>query len=172
MLRRKSRRSSPDAGGSPGEAVSAALRMLARRSLSAGEIGSRLAAKGFGEEQAAAAVLRLAELGLVDDRALCFQLARAYRDVRRYGPRKIAGALRLRRFPDAMVEEALREVSSPGEDLAAASAALRKRFRAGLPPGREGAGKAYRFLSGRGFDPDTCRRAIGGLWRHIEDGED
>ncbi len=146
--------------------------MLARRSLSAGEIGNRLAAKGFTPEQAAAAVRRMAELGLVDDGALCRQLARAYRDVRRYGPRKIAGALRLRCFPPAMVEEVLREVSSPADDLAAAEAALRKKFRAGPPPGREGAAKAYRFLSGRGFDPDTCRRAIGGLSRDIEEGEE
>lgn len=146
--------------------------MLARRALSAGEIGSRLAAKGFTEAQAAAAVHRLAELGLVDDRALCVQLARSYRDVRRYGPRKIAGALRLRRFPAALVDEVLRETSSPGEELAAAAAALRKRFRAGLPPGREGAAKAYRFLSGRGFDPATCRRAIGGQSRDIEEGEE
>ncbi len=145
--------------------------MLARRSLSAGEIGSRLAAKGFTQEQAAAAVGRLAELGLVDDRSLCLQLARAYRDVRRYGSRKIAGALRLRRFPEAMVEEVLREVASPAEDLAAAEAALRKRFRAGLPPGREGAAKAYRFLAGRGFEPDTCRRAIRARSRDIEEGE-
>ena len=152
--------------------MSAALRMLARRALSAGEIGSRLAAKGFAEAQAAAAVRRLAELGLVDDRSLCLQLARSYRDVRRYGPRKIAGALRLRRFPPDLVEEALRGVSSPEEDLGAAEAALRKRFRAGLPPGRAGAAKAYRFLSGRGFDPDTCRRAIGGLSRDIEEGEE
>ena len=146
--------------------------MLARRALSAGEIGSRLAAKGFAEAQAAAALRRLEELGLVDDRALCAQLARSYRDVRRYGPRKIAGALRLRGFPPAMVEEVLGEVSSPEEDQAAAEAALRKKFRAGLPPGREGAAKAYRFLSGRGFDPDACRRAIRGLPRDIEEGEE
>ena len=146
--------------------------MLARRALSAGEIGSRLAAKGFAEAQAAAALRRLEELGLVDDRALCAQLARSYRDVRRYGPRKIAGALRLRGFPPAMVEEVLGEVSSPEEDQAAADAALRKKFRAGLPPGREGAAKAYRFLSGRGFDPDACRRAIRGLPRDIEEGEE
>ncbi len=151
--------------------MSAALRMLARRALSAGEIGSRLAAKGFADEQAAAAVRRLAELGLVDDRSLCLQLAHSYRDVRRYGPRKIAGALRLRKFPDAMVEEVLREFSSPSEDLAAAGAALRKKFRAGLPPGREGAAKAYRFLAGRGFGPDTCRQAIRVLPRDIEEGE-
>jgi SOS response regulatory protein OraA/RecX len=71
-----------------------------------------------------------------------------------------------------MVEEVLREASSPAEDLAAAEAALRKKFRAGLPPGREGAAKAYRFLSGRGFDPDTCQRAIRGLPCDFEQGEE
>ena len=151
--------------------MSAALRMLARRALSEGEIRFRLAAKGFPEEQAEDVLTRLRKLGLVDDRSLCENLARGYRDVRRLGPRRIAGALLLRKFPRDLVERAVRLVSLPEEELAAASAALGRKFRGGIPAGREGVAKAFRFLSGRGFSPETCRQAIRGLPDDIAEGE-
>jgi regulatory protein len=155
----------------PGGALSSALRMLSRRALSEGEIRFRLAAKGFPQEQAEDALGRLRELGLVDDRSLCENLARGYRDVRRLGPRRIAVALLLLKFPRGLVEQAVRAVSLPEEELAAASAALGRKFRGEVPGGREGAAKAFRFLSGRGFSPETCRQAIRGLSDDIAEGE-
>ena len=155
----------------PGGALPSALRMLSRRALSEGEIRFRLAAKGFPQEQAEEALGRLRELGLVDDRSLCENLARGYRDVRRLGPRRIAGALLVRRFPRDLVEQAVRTVSQPEEELAAAYAALDRKFRGGIPGGREGAAKAFRFLSGRGFSPETSRQAIRGLSDDIAEGE-
>ena len=151
--------------------MSAALRMLARRALSEGEIRFRLAAKGFPEEQAEDVLTRLRKLGLVDDRSLCENLARGDRDVRRLGPRRIAGALLLRKFPRDLVEQTVRVVSRPEEDLAAASAALGRKFRGEIPGGRAGAAKAFRFLSGRGFSAETCRQAIRGPSDDIAEGE-
>lgn len=145
--------------------------MLSRRALSEGEIRLRLAAKGFTEAQAIDALLRLRELGLVDDSALCANLARKYRDVRRWGPRRIAGALLVRRFPRDLVEQSVRAVSRPEEERAAAAAALGKKFRGRIPEGREGAAKAYRFLFQRGFSPGTCRQAIRALSDDIVEGE-
>jgi regulatory protein len=145
--------------------------MLSRRALSEGEIRERLAGKGFPHAEIAAAVRRLRELGLADDAKLCVQLVRSYREARGYGSAKISWALKARRFPPALVEETLRGSSSGEEELSAASAALRKKFRGGLPPGREGAGRAYRFLAGRGFSPGTCRTAIGGFLDDIQEGE-
>jgi regulatory protein len=155
----------------PGGALSAAFRMLSRRALSEGEIRFRLEAKGFTKAQAADVLTRLRELGLVDDQALCANLARTYRDIRRQGPRRIAGALRLRRFPRDLVDRSVRAAFRPGEELAAASAALGKKFRDGIPEGREGAAKAFRFLSGRGFSPQVCRLAIRELPGDSEEGE-
>jgi len=152
--------------------MGAALRMLARRPLSEGEIRKRLLAKGFTGARSSEVLSRLRELGLAEDRELCRRLAIAYRDVRRYGPRKIAGALKLRLFPDGLVDEVVREICAPDEEQAAAGAALRKRFREGVPPGREGAAKAFRFLSGRGFSPDACRRAIRGTSFDIAEEEE
>jgi regulatory protein len=151
--------------------MGSALRMLSRRGLSEGEIRERLSKKGFPRTEASSAIRRLRELELVDDPKLCAQLARAYRETRGYGSAKIVWALRARLFPPDLVEETLRGCSSEEEELAAASAALRKKFRGGLPPGREGAAKAYRFLAGRGFPPTACRKAIGGFASDIQEGE-
>lgn len=149
----------------------AALWMLSRRSLSEGEIRERLSKKGFHDDEAAGVIRRLRELGLADDPKLCDHLVRSYRDTRGYGSGKIAWALRARRFPPGLVEEALRNSSSAEEELAAASAALRKKFRGVPSPGREGAAKAFRFLAGRGFPPDACRKAIGFFFADIQEGE-
>ena len=146
------------------------MRMLSRRDLSEGEIRERLAKKGFPPAEAQAAIRRLRDLGLVDDPGLCARLARSYRETRGYGSAKIAWALRTRRFSPDLVEAAVRGLSSE-EETAAASAALRKKFPRGLLPGREGAAKAYRFLAGRGFPPEACRKALGGLLTEIQEGE-
>lgn len=145
--------------------------MLSRRALSEGEIRFRLGRKGYGEPEAESALRRLRELGLADDRALCGRLARQYRCDRRWGPGRIAGKLGSRKFPRGLVEEALRGIR-PEEEFSAALEALRRKFREGVLPGREGAAKAYRFLAGRGFSPGTCRRAIRVLSADIEEGED
>ena len=148
------------------------MRMLSRRDLSEGELRDRLAKKGVPPADAQAAIRRLRELGLADDPSLCARLVRSYRETRGYGSAKIAWALRSRRFPPDLVESTVRELSSGEEETAAASAALRKKFPRGLLPGREGAAKAYRFLAGRGFPPDACRRALGGLSTEIQEGEE
>ena len=152
--------------------MDAAMRMLARRSLSEGEIRGRLAKRGFPDSQASEVIHRLRELGLANDPELCVRLARDYREMRGYGPAKIAWTLRRRCFPRELVEETVRESCSPEEEVAAASAVLRKKFRSGLPQGREGAARAYRFLAGRGFSPGACRRAVGRLPKDIREGEE
>jgi regulatory protein len=146
--------------------------MLARRPLSEGEVADRLERKGVPGPEAAAAVARLRDLGLLDDQDLCRRLARSYQEERRYGPAKIARTLAARRFPRGMVVSALREVAFPGAVAEAAAQALRKRFREGIPPGRAGSAKAYRFLAGRGFPPDACRAAIGRRSAEYPEGEE
>lgn len=150
-----------DAGRPPGGGIELAIGMLARRPLSEGEVALRLGRKGVAGDEIPPVLSRLRELGLVDDDALCRRLARSYQEDRRYGPAKIAWKLSSRRFSRVLVEEALREIASPGEVAEAAASALRKKFREGIPPGREGAARAYRFLAGRGFPPDACRAAVG-----------
>jgi len=138
-----------------------AVGMLARRPLSEGEVALRLGRRGVAEGEIPAVLSRLREMGLLEDATLCRCLARSYQEERRYGPGKIAWKLASRRFSRDLVEDALREIASPGAVAEAAAIALRKKFREGIPPGREAAAKAYRFLAGRGFPPEACRAAVG-----------
>ncbi len=146
--------------------------MLARRPLSEGEVAQRLGRKGVTEGEIARVLARLRDLRWIDDAVLCLRLARSYQERRRYGPAKIAWTLASRRFPRELVACALREVASPEQVTVAAAMALRKKFREGIPPGREGAAKAYRFLAGRGFPPGVCRAAIGRRWNESFEGEE
>jgi len=138
--------------------------------LSEGEIRFRLGRKGFGPSESESAVGRLRQLGLADDRSLCGELARHYRCDRRWGPRRIAGTLAARKFPRELIEEAVGAIR-PEEEFSAALEALRRKFREGIPPGREGAAKAYRFLAGRGFPPETCSGAIRTVSADIQEEE-
>ena len=136
--------------------------MLARRPLSEGEVAVRLLRKEIPESAIPPVLARLRDLMLIDDAALCRQLVRSYRETRGYGPAKIAWKLTSRGFPRPIIEEAMREECTQESIAATAIRALRKKYRDGIPPGREGASKAYRFLAGRGFPLEICRRAIGG----------
>jgi regulatory protein len=146
--------------------------MLSRRPLSEGELTVRLMRKEVAESAIPPVLARLRELGLIDDPALCRQLVRSYREARTYGPMKIAWKLASRGFPRPLVEEAMREECAPEDVAEAAAQALRKKFRGGIPPGREGAAKAYRFLAGRGFPPNVCRQAIGGRRTENPEGDE
>ncbi len=142
--------------------MAVAMRMLSRRAVSEGELLRRLSEKGFARPDSEAALARLRELGLADDRKLCEGLVRVYRESRRYGRSKIVIALRRRLVPQEIIEDVVRVMSGGDEETVAASSALSKKFREGIPPGRDGAAKAFRFLASRGFALETCRKAIGG----------
>jgi regulatory protein len=75
------------------EAKDAALRLLAVRARSRGELERRLAQRGFGEAVVAAALDRLAEAGLVDDAAFAAAYAES-RAARGADARVIASELR------------------------------------------------------------------------------
>ncbi len=162
MTKRKSLKNKEGGGaGSPGGPMAVALRMLSRCAVSEAELLRRLSEKGFNRPDSEAAVSRLRELGLADDRKLCEGLVRVYRESRRYGRAKILMALRRRLVPPDIIEDVVRGMSGGDEEILAASAALSKKFREGIPPGREGTAKAFRFLASRGFSIETCRRALG-----------
>jgi len=151
-----------------GNSLEIAFGMLARRPLSEKEAAVRLLRKRVPESAIPTVLARLRDLGMLDDPGLCRQLARSYRETRVYGPAKIAWKLVSRGFPQPLVEEAVREECLKEDVEAAAALALRKKYRGGIPPGREGASKAYRFLAGRGFPPDICRRAVGARRTELE----
>ncbi|NWF99811.1 MAG: RecX family transcriptional regulator [Thermoanaerobaculaceae bacterium] len=137
-----------------------ALRMVARRSLSAREVKERLAKRGFSAPAVAAEVRRLERAGLLDDAALAAALVAT--EVRRgRGRRGVAATLRRRRLGPQAVEEALATVSEEEERtaLAVAVAAATRRSPGWwrLPEGRR---KVVRYLLARGFGARLVREAV------------
>ena len=149
-------------------AIRAALRMLERRAHSRTELGRKLMAKGHGDAAALAALLRLDELGLIDDAAF----AQAYVSARAGRGR---GAARLRRDLGALgVAEpiilralsALDDGSAPDPWLRTLEQAERRaKAMRGLPR-QARLRRLGAFLARRGFTGSEAnaavRRLIGG----------
>jgi len=142
-----------------GDVHETALRMLARRALSARELSTRLVRRGFSPRQAAAEVRRLLGAGLVNDTALAESLAQA--EVRRGRGRRAVVATLRRRGLTAAVARA-RELVPEEEEragLARALTAASRRYPGWrqLPERRR---KVVRYLLARGFDPRLVREAV------------
>lgn len=95
--------------------------MLGRRAHSSGDLLKKLAEKGYGEEDAAAAVGRCAELGYVNDAEYAARAAERLRE-RGYGPRKIAEHLEGRGVERETAREAVS--AADWDETPAALAAL------------------------------------------------
>ncbi len=143
-----------------GDIHEAALRMVARRALSARELRDRLERRGFPAAAVAAEVRRLERAGLLDDTALAAALVAT--GVRRgQGRRGVAAALRRRRLAPQAVQDALATLSEEEERGALAVAMVAATRRAPgwwrLPEGRR---KVVRYLLARGFGARLVREAV------------
>lgn len=152
--RRKRRRPEP----SPAQR---ALGLLVRREHSRKELARKLAARGVAEDEAAAAVERMAAEGWQDDLRFAVSLARS-RAAGGYGPLHIRAELGTHGLDEGIAGKAFAALSEAGEDDWAARARelVARRFGrdlAGDPARRR---KAADFLLRRGFDGDSVRAAI------------
>jgi regulatory protein len=137
----------------------AALRLLATRPRSAAEISRRLRARGFSAEEVEPVLVRLGEVGLVDDAAFAAMLARERVRARPQGKRRMLAELRGRGVDEETAREAVREATggdADGEAERARRAAARWRPRPGEEPRRARA-RLYAFLARRGFDGEVAR---------------
>jgi regulatory protein len=98
------------------KAKDAALRLLAARARSRGELERRLAQRGFGDEVVATALDRLADAGLVDDAAFAAAFAEG-RAARGVDARVIANELRDRGVGPDLAGPAT-EAAVPAEEQA------------------------------------------------------
>lgn len=140
-----------------------ALRLLASRARSASELRARLAEKGDSEQVVASVVERLAESGLVDDRAFAEQAARAHLVRRGRSDRRARDEIVRKGVAPGLAAAAVRAVHArEGTDEAAVAlraAKKRARILAGLEPA-ERRRKLYAYLARRGYGPAVIRRAI------------
>lgn len=140
-----------------------AVELLAVRARSARDLRLRLKRAGAEDEAIVAAIERLEELGLLDDRDYARNLARSRVVGGGVSKRKIGEELQRRgvsrRVADEAITDTLEEVELDEEG--AARAAAEKRLRAlrsyDLPTQRK---RLYAFLARRGYAPDVVSRVI------------
>jgi regulatory protein len=149
-----------------GEIVAAydrALDLLGFRPRSATELRRRLVQKGIEAPRAEAAVARLVEQGLVDDRAYARAVARSKALGAGASRRRIGQELARRGVDRAVAEEALGDVWREEEVDQTAAAERLARKRLGSLRGLDEASRRrrlYGFLARRGYDADEIRRAL------------
>lgn len=133
-----------------------AARLLARRAVTAAELGQRLEARGYRGETAARTVRRCVELGWVNDEELARRRAAALR-ARGAGSEKIAADLASRGVPRLAIDAAVAESLGERSEAAWAEAALEA---AGIDPARA-PGRAWRLLASRGFSEQVVVDVVG-----------
>jgi regulatory protein len=137
-----------------------ALRRLARRSHSRGELTDKLTRAGYSEAEIGETLERLASRGYLDDAALARELARSSSERKLWGPARIERRLRELEIEAGEIEAALEEAFPSGEEVAARRA-LEKFLRASRRGGGERArARAYRHLLARGFSPEVVHRLV------------
>lgn len=153
----------------PPSAVALALAMLARRALTRAEVIEKLGRRvDPGERDAALA--RLDEMRVLDDRALAERVAQDGLARRGFGRHRIRSELLRRGVETAVVEDAIGRVFEDDAERATAAAAL-ARFRRrssgrNSTPQKEAAAE-FRHLIGRGFPTGLVRDLLRDIQRDI-----
>ena len=151
----------------PGDAYTAALRMLAVRELSESQIRQRLARRGHADADVEAAVARLKAAGSIDDARVAAALARSETGLRKRGRLRVRRRIEAAGIPAAVAQRAVDEVFADIDPDALIAAALDKRLRGRttIADDREFQ-RLYRFILGQGFESDRVlallRRRRGG----------
>ena len=143
-------------------ALESALRLLARRDHSRRELEVKLASRGFSAGEVQRALVRLNELGYLDDARAAATLAE-HLTARGYGVLRVRYALGQKGIEVAIIENALLRCGDDDAQVRNANRALGKKqshlARESDPMKRRQ--RAYRFLAGRGFSAMVIRQVIG-----------
>lgn len=157
----------------PATAWGAAIRLLARRDLSEGEVRTKLLSRDFGEPEVEETISRLRARRYLDDRSLAETVARARARTKHQGPLKIRAHLRRRQIPEELALRAIEAEFPEGTESERALTALRRlepssagRPAVGGDPAASGAdhrqraGRRFRRLVSRGYSREAARRAV------------
>jgi len=147
-----------------GRAFQTALRLLARRDFFAEELRQRLIRRGFDPDDAALAVARCVERGLVDDERLARRFVELRAVARGWGPRRLVAELRRRGVERELAERAARLAPDLGaEAVRVALNRVEGRFEPDWWVLPEGRARMLSSLVNRGFDAEEARAAVAEL---------
>ena len=115
-----------------------AFYLLSSRDYSAGELLEKLS-KNVSEEVALQTVVRMQELGLVNDVEYAGKLARSLLTVKRYGAFRAKQEMRRRHLSDEIIDAALEEAAFESDPLEPLRELIEKKYRRNLdtPEGRK-----------------------------------
>jgi regulatory protein len=144
------------------EAFERALEALAQRERTSGELAAWLGERGFSPAAVEEAVARLVETGAVDDGRFAVAFAADKRELRGWGPQRIAAALRTRGVEEALIEAA---VAGDGRSSQLERAIELLRERPERPVDERSRARALAFLARRGYDSELAYDAVRGYER-------
>jgi regulatory protein len=156
----------------PAVVLEAAARFLEARGRSIGEVRRRLTSAGYRTDLVEGAIVRMTELGMLDDAAFARAWVESRDRARPRGERALADELRQRGVDRTVIVEALDErresaaagggatdeETAPSADEAAAERLLARNARAlaRVTDPRARRQRAYALLARNGFDPGVC----------------
>ncbi|MDQ3965865.1 MAG: recombination regulator RecX [Actinomycetota bacterium] len=135
-------------------AMNRALGILSYRARAKGELRKRLVRAGYAEETVGAVVVRLEELGYLDDEEFARNLAREEAR-KKYGPRRILGDLRRAGVDEEVARETVEEEFAERSEYETALAIARQRYNTGEGSDAQ-ARRVYGFLMRRGYSSGVC----------------
>jgi regulatory protein len=147
------------------QAHEAALRYLDYRPRSVDEIRRHLKSKQVEPDVIDEIVERLAEAGLLDDRAFARYWLENRRDFRPRGQRALRMELRQKGVPDDVIDEVLEQEHAEDEAAYQAASAQARKLRAADPV--EFRRKLEAHLARRGFSYDIAREAAARAWSEL-----
>ena len=128
--------------------MNTALRILTRRDHSCAELKQKLSARGFEDQQIAAAVSECLRLAYLDDDRFTLSCLGSLRR-RGYGVRRIRQVLKTKGVSGCLVENVIEKHYPLSEQFEDCDKVLKEKLeRTATSPGRQ---KLYRFLLQRGF---------------------
>ena len=148
-------------------AVEAGLNYISYRPRSSKEMADHLRKKSFDETACNHAVLRLLELGYLDDAAFARFWVESRETHRPKGPRALAWELRQKGIDAVIIEDVLARFASNETALARAAARKRAATLATDDPSKFRQ-KLGTFLTRRGFSYELVEQVVDALWEERE----
>ena len=133
-------------------AMGRAFNLLGYRARSEREMRERLGRYGYLDETVGGVILRLKDLGYLDDEE--FARLKAREKARRYGPRRVSAELRQSGLGEDLARSVVEEEFAGREELGEARSAAARRYN-GRGSDAE-ARRVYGFLVRRGYSAEVC----------------
>lgn len=153
------------------DAEAAAVRLLARRDHSRGELKTKLREREFEDEVIEEVLTVFEQRGWIDDKAFAERQAMLLAE-QEFGPVKIVQKLVLHGVPQSLARQSVDGLDLEQTWTSIATARIRKKF--GRSLSESDRAKAFRHLVQRGFTPTVARAVVfakSGADTHVDDDE-